>query len=110
MLERGLFRRKSTGEVIDVRWLEFSFPTWYHYDVLRALDYLRSAGVAPDARVAEALALVERKRGADGRWPLENTHKGEAWLTMDDGDGKPSRWNTLRAMRVLGWAGRGEDR
>ena len=110
MLERGLFRRKSTGEVIDPSWLQFSFPTWYHYDVLRGLDYLRDAGIAPDARVAEALALVERKRGEDGRWSLENTHTGEAWLTMDDGDGKPSRWNTLRAMRVLRWAGRGEDR
>ena len=110
MLERGLFRRKSTGEVIDPRWLQFSFPTWYHYDVLRGLEYLCSAGVAPDARVAEALALVERKRGDDGRWPLENTHKGEAWLTMDDGDGKPNRWNTLRAMRVLRWAGRGDVR
>ena len=104
LLERGLFRRKSTGEVIDPELAQFSFPTWYHYDVLRGLDYLRSAGVAPDERVAEALALVEQKRGEDGRWPLENTHAGEAWLTMDDGDGKPSRWNTLRAMRVLRWA------
>ena len=109
MLERGLFRRRSTGEVIDPSWLQFSFPTWYHYDVLRGLDYLRSAVVAPDARVAEALALVERKRGEDGRWPLENTHEGNSWLTMDDGDGQPSRWNTLRGMRVLRWAGRGED-
>ena len=110
MLERGLFRRKSTGEMIDPSWLQFSFPTWYHYDVLRGLDYLRSAGVAPDERVAEALALVEQNRGEDGRWPLENTHQGESWLTMDDGDGQPSRWNTLRAMRVLRWAGRGGDR
>ncbi len=106
LLERGLFRRKSTGEVIDPSWLQFAFPTWYHYDLLRGLDYLRSAGVTPDERVAEAIALVEQKRGEDGRWPLEQTYEGEAWLTMDDGDGQPSRWITLGAMRVLRWAGR----
>ena len=109
LLERGLFRRKSTGEVIDPTWLQFSFPTWYHYDVLRGLEYLRSAGVAPDERVAEALGIVEQKRGEDGRWPQEHTHKGAAWLTMDDGDGRPSRWNTLRALRVLRWAGQDAD-
>ena len=93
MLERGLFRRKSNGEVIDPSWLRFSFPTWYHYDVLRGLDYLRSAGVAPDERVAEALALVEQKRGEDGRWPLENTHKGR---------GVADRWTTATASRAAG--------
>src|SRR6476646_8379522 len=64
LLERRLLRRKSTGELIDPSWLQFSFPTWWHYDVLRGLDYLRSAGVTPDERVAEALALVESKRDA----------------------------------------------
>ncbi len=101
MLERRLFRRKSTGEVIDASWLQFSFPTWYHYDVLRGLDYLRDADVELDDRVAEAIEVVEGHRGPDGRWPLENVHAGETYLEMDDGEGKPSRWNTLRAMRVL---------
>src|SRR4029077_14963055 len=72
MLERRLFRRKSTGEVIDPRWLQFSFPTWYHYDVLRGLDYLHEAG-APDERATEAIGVVEQKQDAEGRWPLENT-------------------------------------
>ena len=103
MLERRLFRRKSTGEVIDPSWLQFSFPTWYHYDVLRGLDYLRDAGVAPDERVAEAIAVVEGNRDPDGRWPLQNVHEGESHLEMDDGEGQPSRWNTLRALRVLDW-------
>ena len=71
LLERKLFRRKSTGEVIDPDWLRFSFPTWFHYDVLRALDYLRAADVAPDDRVAEAIDIVEAHRDSDGRWPLE---------------------------------------
>lgn len=112
LLERRLMRRRSTGELIvhdrkteqTARWSEFSFPTYWHYDVLRGLDYLRAAGVVPDDRAAEALKLVESKREADGRWPLENTHAGVVHFEMDAGDGRPSRWNTLRAMRVLRWA------
>jgi hypothetical protein len=105
MLERRLFRRKSTGEVIDERWLEFSFPHWYFYDVLRALDYFRDARLTGDERVAEAIEVVERNRGADGRWPLQNVHEGESHFEMEEGEGRPSRWNTLRAMRVLDWFG-----
>jgi hypothetical protein len=102
MLERRLFRRKSTGEVIDPGWLQFTFPTWWHYDVLRGLDYLRDAEVR-DARVEEAVEAVEAKRDPEGRWPLEHVYEGESHLEMDDGEGKPSRWNTLHAMRVLDW-------
>ena len=103
MLERRLFRRRTTGEVIDPTWLEFSFPTWWHYDVLRGLDYLRDAEVGPDERVAEAIGAVEGHRDNDGRWPLQNVHEGETHFEMEDGEGEPSRWNTLRAMRVLDW-------
>jgi hypothetical protein len=103
MLERRLFRRKSTGEVIDPGWLQFSFPTWYFYDVLRGLDYLRDAGVTPDERVGEAIEVVAGNRDPEGRWPLQDVHAGESHVEMDEGEGKPSRWNTLRAMRVLDW-------
>ncbi len=105
LLERRLLRRRSTGEVIDPSWTMFSFPTRWHYDVLRGLDYLRSTGAEPDERCAEAIELVESKRDSEGRWDLENTHPGEVHFEMDEGDGKPSRWNTLRAMRVLAWFG-----
>jgi hypothetical protein len=107
MLERRLFRRKSTGEVIDPSWLEFSFPTWYFYDVLRGLEYLRDADVQPDERIAEAIGVVEGNRDPDGRWPLQNVHEGESHFQMDDGEGRPSRWNTLRALRVLDWYSQG---
>ena len=107
MLERRVFRRKSTGEVIDHRWLRFSFPHWYHYDVLRGLEYLRAAEVKPDERVAEAIEVVERQRDPDGRWPLQNVFAGEANFEMEGGEGQPSRWNTLRAMRVLDWFAQG---
>jgi hypothetical protein len=111
LLERRMRRRLSTGRVIGrdrkteagAAWSRFSFPTYWHYDVLRGLDYMRAAGVAPDERVAEAIALVESKRDADGRWPLENPHRGEQHFPLDEGEGRPSRWNTLRAMRVLRW-------
>jgi hypothetical protein len=105
LLERRLFRRKSTGEVIDPSFLEFSFPTWWHYDVLRGLDYLRDLGEPPEERAAEAIRVVERKRDPDGTWVLEHVHEGATFFEMDDGEGRPSRWNTLRALRVLRWAG-----
>jgi hypothetical protein len=114
LLERRLLRRLSSGELIDPTFSLFSFPTGYHYDALRGLYYLRAAGVTPDARVAEAIDLVRAKRDAEGRLPLENPHESELvnarvrdlGFDMDEREGQPSRWNTLRALRVLRWAGR----
>ena len=103
LLDRHLFRRLSTGDVVDPEWLRFSFPPRYFYDVLRGLDYLWSASVEPDERWAEAIDLVKSKRDENGRWPLENPHPGAVYFDLDEGEGKPSRWNTLRAMRVLDW-------
>jgi hypothetical protein len=103
LLERKLFRRKSTGEVVNPEWLQFSFPTRWFYDVLRALDYFRATGDPPDPRLEEAIDALRSKRQADGRWLLENTHPGEAHFELEDGDLRPSRWITLRALRVLRW-------
>lgn len=116
LLERRLFRRRSTGAVIaydrkvgpagardHAAWTRFAFPTWWHYDVLRGLDYLRRAGVGPDERMAEAIELVEAKRDGAGRWPLEVRYPGEMPVEIDEGEGRPSRWITLRALRVLRW-------
>jgi len=111
LLERRMFRRRSTGEVIEqdrtteapAVWTRFAFPAYWHYDVLRGLDYLRAAGAAPDERVAEAVDLVRSKRDAQGRWALEHVHPGRQYFAIDEGEGKASRWNTLRALRVLKW-------
>jgi hypothetical protein len=106
LLERRLFRKLSSGAVIDRAWTRFSFPPGYHYDVLRGLDYLRSAGVGPDERVAEAIDLVEKNRRSDGRW-LSHPHADVLDFDLAERADEPSRWNTLRALRVLSWAGRG---
>jgi hypothetical protein len=103
LLTRSLIRRASTGEVIDADWLRFSFPVQWHYDVLRGLEYFRVVGGRPDPRLAEAVDLVRSKQQDDGTWLLENTHPGLVHFELEDGDGRPSRWNTLRALRVLRW-------
>jgi hypothetical protein len=102
LLERSLFRRRSTGEVPVAEWREFSFPTRWHYDVLRGLEHFRTADVR-DPRLQEAVDLVRDKQQDDGTWLLENTHPGPSHLDYEEGDGRPSRWNTLRARRVLEW-------
>jgi hypothetical protein len=103
LLERKLFRRKSTGVVVGPAWLQFSFPTRWHYDVLRGLEYFRAAGDPPDPRMDEAIELLRSRQQADGTWLLENTHPGAIHFALEDGDGRPSPWNTLRALRVLRW-------
>ena len=112
LLDRRMLRRLSSGELIDPAFTLFSYPTGWHYDALRGLDYLRAAGVTPDARVAEAIEVVRSKRDAEGRWLLENPHESELVnarlrdlaFDMSEREGRPSRWNTLRALRVLRWA------
>ena len=110
LLERHLLRRRSTGEVIERdrkggnAWTSFAFPTWWHYDLLRGLEYLSDAGAAPDERVAEAIERVVSKREVDGRWLLDTRYPGVMPVETDEGQGRPSRWNTLRALRVLNWS------
>jgi hypothetical protein len=103
LLQRGLFRRKSTGEVISPEYLDFAWPYYWHYDVLHALDYFRRSGASPDARLAEAVEVVRSKRQPDGRWLLDRVHAGRVHFAFEGGPGEPSRWNTLRALRVLRW-------
>lgn len=104
LLERGMFRSLRTGEVIDRRWLRFSFPAFWHYDVLRGLDYLRNAGVKPDSRIQEAIETVIQRRHQNGRWPLNLVHREPIPIEIETAVGKASRWNTLRALRVFRWS------
>lgn len=103
LLERRLFRRKTTGEVAVPSYLDLRFPPHWHHDVLRGLDYFRSTGAPPDQRLDDALELVRSKQQEDGTWLLDGTHPGDVWFEMEQ-VGQPSRWNTLRALRVLRWA------
>lgn len=102
LLERSLFRRKSTGDVVNIAYLDFAFPYYWYYDILRALDYFRRAHSERDPRLVEAVDVVRSKRQPDGRWLLDRVHEGRAWFDIEV-PGQPSRWNTLRALRVLKW-------
>jgi len=105
LVQRRMLRSLRSGEVIDRKWTRFGFSTMFHYDVLRGLDYLRSAGVKPDERLAEAVALVEERAHQNGRWPLNVLHPSRVPFAMETKVGSASRWNTLRALRVLDWYG-----
>jgi hypothetical protein len=96
--------RKGNGS-----WARFAFPTWWRYDVLRGLEYLRSTGVTPEERMAEAIKLVASKRDGDGRWLLEIRYPGVLPTDSVESEGRPSRWNTLRALRVLRWYERADS-
>ena len=101
LLERRLLRRRSTGEIINAAWAQFAFPPLWHYDVLRALDYFGAAGVEPDERIDEALAIVRDRRQHDGRWVRDVRHRGTLYEELAGAVGEPNRWITLRALRVL---------
>jgi hypothetical protein len=107
LLERRLLRRLSTGDLIEPGWTQLAFPTLWHYDVLRALDYLRAAGVERDTRMEEAAASVLERRQPDGRWLLDVRHRNTLYEKTSGEVGTPNRWITLRAMRVLAWYGAG---
>jgi hypothetical protein len=107
LLQRGLFRRRSTGEPADAGFLRLSHPNRWHYDILRALDYVRAASLhdraQPDSRIADAIEHVRSQQRDDGRWSLDWTPPGRTWFAVDAGVGQPSVWITLRALRVLRW-------
>jgi hypothetical protein len=107
LLKRRLFRRYSTGEVANPAFLKFAFPPRYNYDILRALDYFRDADLnsdaQPDARIGDALHVVKSRQQTDGRWLLDGAYDEALALPFGESVGEPSRWNTLRALRVLRW-------
>jgi hypothetical protein len=103
LLQRRLFRSLRTGDIINKRWMRFTYPTHWHYDVLRGLDYFRNAGFKPDDRMYEAIQIVIARRHQNGRWPLNLVHPEYIPLQMETAVASASRWNTLRALRVLRW-------
>jgi hypothetical protein len=103
LLERSLFRRNTTRVIVDPAWTQFSFPNWWHYDMLRGLDYFFDVGGVPNKRLGEAVELLRWKRHANRSWLLENTHLGKVHFQLEEGAGAPSRWDTLRSLHVLRW-------
>ncbi|MDY6965443.1 MAG: hypothetical protein SVM80_05655 [Halobacteriota archaeon] len=99
-----MFQSHRTGEIIDKKMLMPSYPSRWRYDILRAFDYFQAAKIGYDERMDPAIEILLKKQKKDGRWPLQMKHKGQVHFDMKE-TGKPSRWNTLRAMRVLRWFG-----
>ena len=102
LLRHRLFRSHRTGNVIKREFIRFSFPPRWHYDILRALDHFQAVGAPRDPRLAESIDIVRQRRGDDGRWPLQHSYPGKTYFELER-VGAPSRWNTLRALRVLNW-------
>ena len=106
-LQHRLFRSDRIGEIISPRLL-LSYPSRWFYDILRALDYFGSAGVGYDPRMQDALDVLLHKRRKDGSWPLQAKHAGQVHFDMET-PGQPSRWNTLRGLRVSKHFGAGQQ-
>jgi hypothetical protein len=102
LLIHRLFRSHRTGEVIKPEFTRFAFPPRWHYDILRALDHFQAVDAPRDPRLGEAIEIVRTKQRDDGRWPLQHRYPGRTWFEMER-PGAASRWNTLRALRVLAW-------
>jgi hypothetical protein len=107
LLVHRLFRSHRTGEIIKPVFTRFAFPPRWHYDILRALDYFQSVNAPRDGRLAEAIDIVRKGQCEDGRWLLQNAYRGKTYFELER-LGAPSRWNTLRALRVLKWWDRGK--
>ena len=100
LLQHNLYKSHRSGQVFDSRMTRFSFPPYWRYDVLRVLDFFQTAHIPYDHRMADALTLVKKRQQPDGRWLLQNRQPGRTYFEMEK-TGEPSRWNTLRAIRVL---------
>jgi hypothetical protein len=102
LLQHHLFRSHRTGRIIDPKMKRFSFPPRWHFDVMRGLDHLRECRHEKDERMAEGIDLIRSKQGQDGYWKLQQKYSGRVFFDMEE-SGEPSRWNTLRALRILKW-------
>lgn len=105
LLAHRLFRSHRTGKVMKPEFTRFAFPPRWHYDILRALDHFQAVNAPRNSRLREAVEIVRQRRQADGRWSLEYVYGGKSFFALEH-RGKPSRWITLRALRVLKWWGR----
>ena len=106
LFQHRMYRSHRTGDLVNPAFTKLSFPPRWHYDMLRGLDHLQSADAPWDDRCRDAVVVLVSKRRGDGTWPLQHRHAGKVWFDMEK-HGGPSRWNTLRALRVLRWAGPG---
>ena len=102
LLKHRLFKSHRTGKIFDQRMTRFSFPPRWHYDIMRILDFFQECKTPKDERMTSAIEIILKKRDEKGLWSLQQKHPGRTFFEMEL-LGKPSRWNTLRGMRILKW-------
>ena len=100
ILQHRLFLSDRTGEIISKDFLKLTYPCRWKYDILRALDFFQYAGLERESRMEPALDVLKSKRNKEGTWNAQAAHPGQVHFNMEQA-GKPGRWNTLRALRVL---------
>lgn len=100
-LDHRLYRSHRTGQVANSAFTHFPFPPQWHFDIMRGLEHFRDAGAEPDPRLRDAIGVLQRTRRSDGTWPLYRSYPGRYWFKMEQRG--PSRWSTLRALRILNW-------
>jgi hypothetical protein len=100
--QHQLYRSHRTGKVVDAKMTRISFPPRWRHDVLRTLDYFQATRADRDGRLEDPIARLRDARTQDGRWLQQAPMNGKTWHTMER-VGRPSRWNTLRVLRVLRW-------
>ncbi len=108
LLLHRMFRSHRTGRIIRPDMVRLSFPCRWYYDILRGLECLRALGRPYDHRMEDAFTVLMSKRRPEGRWPLQAPHPGVVHFRMELVN-QPSRWNTLRALRVLSHFGHLQD-
>jgi len=102
LLQHHLYKSSTTGKTVNPRMIKLSFPPRWFYDIIRCLDHSQAKNIKKDERMNDAITLLKDKQTDDGFWKLEYKHPAKVFFDMEK-VGKPSRWNTLRALRVLRW-------
>jgi len=100
ILRHKLYRSHRTGNIIKSDFLKFPYPPRWYYDIMKSMDYFQTSKSGYDERMQDAIDEIIKKRRKDNTWSLQASHPGKVHFEIEKG-GMPSRWNTLRAMRIL---------
>ena len=100
ILVHQLFLSDKTGHIINKDFLKLTYPCRWKYDILRAMDFFQYAGIERDHRMKATIDVLKTKRNKEGTWNMQAAHSGQVHVNMEKA-GQPSRWNTMRVLRVM---------